>query len=436
MSTPETELDVSTKSNENVTVKVSKQPNSLVKFEISVVPQAVVAAYQKALKTINKEVSIPGFRKGKAPTQLILERYQSQLQKEWVDVVLNTGFNEALQLTHIHPLRDGDLKRPVVHECSQEKGARFTIEFEARPTIPSIDLSTLNLKKLESKPVTQEQRDQALNQVVYQFTTYDEVHDRPVQEGDYIDIDVEILENPPRRIVDNQRVHVNEKDIPAWLKAKIIGLGAKESVEGQTDPQQDADGQEKVYPFKATVEAIWQGNSPAIDDELAKKVGLQTVDELHQKLEERLEKENQMQADELYQQQLEQFLVEQYPIDLPASMIDADKQARIRHYAEQLKRQNQEKYLRDNRAQIEQAMEDSTKRSLQLYFLLRKVAADHHLDVTEEEMNQELNRQLSLIPTGRSQLDIYNKDQLRDQIQSLALEHKIKEFLLSKATYS
>lgn len=436
MSTPETELDVSTKSNENISVKVSKQPNSLVKFEISVVPQAVVAAYQKALKNINKEVSIPGFRKGKAPDNLIIERYQAQLQKEWVDIVLNTGFNEALQLTHIHPLRDGNLKRPVVQECSQEKGARFTIEFEARPNIPSIDPAELQLKKVEPKAITQEQKDQALNQVIYQFTTYDEVHDRPVQEGDYIDVDVEILENPPRRIVDNQRVRVAEKDMPAWLRSKVIGLKEKESVEGETEPQEEADGQKKTYPFKATVEAIWQGNLPAVDDELAKKVGLQTIDELHQKIQERLEKENQLQADEIKQQALELFLIEHYPIDLPTSMVEADKQARLKHYTEQLKRQHQENYLRENRSRIETAMEESTKRSLQLYFLLRKIAADHQIDVTDEEMNQELNRQLSLIPSGRSQLDIYNKDQLREQIHSLALEHKIKEFLLSKATYT
>ena len=47
---------------------------------------------------------------------------------------------KRLHLTHIHPLKDGQIKRPVVHECTVEKGAHFTIEFESRPAIPKVNV--------------------------------------------------------------------------------------------------------------------------------------------------------------------------------------------------------------------------------------------------------------------------------------------------------
>jgi trigger factor len=417
-----------------MTVQTTLGSHCQVKFDITVKPEAVVAAYQKALKVINKEVNIPGFRKGKAPQKLILDKYESNIQKESVDIVLQTAFNDALHLTHIHPLKDGQIKRPLVHYCNQEKGAHFVLEFEARPTIPSIQPQELHLHHETPAQITDEERQNALNQILLQFTTYDPIEDRPVQENDFINVDVTILEETPRLIIDNQRTQVNKTGLPSWIQDKVIGLKAGESAEGMTQPnEKNPDPDFKSVPFRVTVKSIWQGNSPAVDDELAKKVGLQTIDELHQKLNERLEQEAQEDLYKKHIHHLEDQLVEKYPIDLPHSYIDANKQARLDDYLKQLNQQGQE--LQDYE-EVEKMIESSTIRGLQLYFLLRRVAADNKLEVSETEISQELSKQIALIPSGRSQIDIYgDKSQLREQLHNLALDRKIKQFLLDQASW-
>lgn len=437
MSSHETEVGSNTVSNDNLTVHVTKKPYCQIKFDITVKPEAVEAAYQKALKAINKEVNVPGFRKGKAPMQFIVEKYSSSIQKECVDIVLQTGFNEALQLTHIHPLKDGQIKRPVVHECSREKGAHFILEFEARPTIPAIQAEELHLSKIEPAQITDEERQNALQQVLLQFTIYDPIEDRTVQEDDFVDLDVTILEETPRQIINNQRTQVNQTGLPVWMKAKVIGLKAGESAEGQTEPNPQSPTPDfQPVPFRVTVNAIWQGKLPAVDDELAKKVGLQTVDELHKKIDERLEQEVQ---DDVYKQQIHQLenqLVEKYPVDLPHSYIDANKQSRLDDYLKQLEEHQQGGHAHENYGEIEKMIEESTIRSLQLFFLLRRIAADNQLEVTDEEISQELAKQIALIPSGRSQIDIYSdKQKLREQLYNLALDRKIKQFMLDRATW-
>ncbi|WP_075883334.1 trigger factor [Candidatus Protochlamydia sp. W-9] len=434
MSNQETEAGSKTINNDNLNVQITRGTHCQVKFDITVKPEAVVAAYQKALKTINKEINIPGFRKGKAPQQLILEKYGSNVQKECVDIVLQTGFNDALQLTHIHPLKDGHIKRPIVHYCTQEKGAHFVLEFEARPTIPSVQPQELHLHHQAPVQVTDEERKNALNQVLLQFTTYQPIEDRPVQEGDFINVDVTILEETPRLIIDNQRTQVNQSGLPSWIQEKVIGLNAGASAEGMTQPNEKSpDPDFKSVPFRVTVKTIWQGNMPTVDDELAKKVGLQTVDELYQKLNERLEQEAQ---EEIYKQHihhLEDQLIEKYPFDLPLSYIESNKQARLDDYLKQL---GQESQLPQNYEEIEKMIENSTIRGLQLYFLLRRVAADNKLEVSEEEVSQELSKQIALIPSGKSQIDIYgDKSKLREQLYNLALDRKIKKFLLDQAQW-
>jgi trigger factor len=438
VSTPETEVDVNTVSDENLTVKVTKQPNCQVKFEISVQPPAVAAAYAKAIKNVSKEVSVPGFSKGKAPESFIKEKYGSVIQKEWFDVVVQTGFNDAIQLTHLHPYKEGNIKRPYLQECSLEKGAKFTIEFETRPQIPSIRLEDLNLNKIETKAITEKQEADALYQVQHQFTTYEPVNDRPVQEGDFVDLDLDILEPFPKKVINDARLEVSERGLPIWIREKIIGLKAGESVDGETQPDDDQPAENfKPTPFRAHIHAIWKGETPQADDELAKRVGLQTLDELKQKIRERLEREAKEDAFQAQINQLELHLLEKYHVDLPRSIIDQNKQVRLQEYMNQLQQENGEEFTKANQGQIEEVVERNTTCGLQVFFLLHKLAAEQNIQVSDQEIAEELNRQIALIPSGKSQINIYgDKDEMRNQVYNLALNRKIREFLLEKAQFS
>lgn len=433
----ESTLETSNFNNENLQVVVTKYPNCQIKFEITVQPQAVEAAYAKATKNVKKEVSLPGFRKGKVPDRLIMEKFESAIQKEWVDLTLQTAFNEAIHLTNLHPLREGNIKRPIVHECSREKGANFTIEFEVRPQIPDIRFEDLKIRQAVLAPITEKDRERALHQVANQFTTYEPApEDTTVQENEFADLDIEVFENGvPRKIIENQRTQINEEGLPKWVFNKVIGLKKGESAEGETeqDPVQHVPDF-KPTAFRVTVNAIYKGETPPLDDALAQRVGLKTLDELKTKISEKLDKETHERISDIEMNELEQVLLNQYSFDLPRSLIDKNKRSRLNDYINQLKKDNQEGYLQSNRKEIEQSVENATIHQLQLFFILRKVAADHQIDVTQEDISQELTHQISLIPSGRSFLDYNDKEHMRDQLYVVALDRKVKQFLLDKAT--
>ena len=69
------------------------------------------------------------------------------------------------------------IKRPVVHECSREKGAHFTIEFECRPAIPSVRFDDFKLKEY-SHPITEREQQNALQNLLLQFAKYEPIEDR------------------------------------------------------------------------------------------------------------------------------------------------------------------------------------------------------------------------------------------------------------------
>ena len=140
--------------------------------------------------------------------------------------------------------------------------------------------------------------------------------------------------------------------------------------------------------------------------------------------------------EEAYQSEiraLQHLLVEKYPIDLPQSYIDVNKETRLNDYLQQLEEQKRD-YSSENYKQIEESIEESTIFHLQLFFLLQKVASDYNITVENQEVSQELTRQIALMSSGRNTVNFNNQEKLRDQLYNLALDRKIKKFLIDHAT--
>lgn len=440
MPTQETKPDAQTMKNDHLTLTVTRSPHCRVKFDIQVEPTAVAAAHAKALKVINKEANIPGFRKGKAPERLILEKYGSAIQKEWVDIVLQTAFNEALQLTHVHPLRDGYMSRPNIHECSLEKGANLTIEFEIRPEIPSVDVQNITIQPVVLQPVTEQDIQQTLKRLAQQFATYDPIEDRPVQEGDFVDVTVDLLQNgQTNRIADNYRTQTNEEGFPQWLHDKLLGLQTEQTVEGEVPLQEGEDPSEAAArpQFKLSVNKILKGNIPVLDDELAKKAGVETLEELKTKIEERLTTERQQEATEQQLEQLDHLLLQQYAFDVPRSLIEKNIENRLEEHKRRLNDRGQAEEFNKNKAQFKQAIEEGTIQQIQLQFLLSRLGHEQNIEVTSDDITQELSHQLSLMSSGQSHINLSKPEEnLREQLHTTAFYRKIREFLLDKASYT
>jgi len=140
--------------NDNLHVKASREPGSRVKLQIDVSPLASQAAYKKAIKNVNKEVTMPGFRKGKAPDNYIVQNYKSHVDQEWKDVLVNIAFQEAIDLVKIYPFGKNSVQRPTIKEASPENGASIVIEYEAEPEVPEVKIDELTVKKIKEQPIT------------------------------------------------------------------------------------------------------------------------------------------------------------------------------------------------------------------------------------------------------------------------------------------
>ncbi len=432
---------------ENLHVIVSREPGSKVKLQITVTPLAAQATYKKAIKNINKEITIPGFRKGKAPDSYVLQKYKKQVDQEWQDLLINTAFNEVLELTKIYPFGKNSIERPQVKDASPENGANLIIIYEAEPLVPEINLGELTIKNIEKVPVTEQRIKEVLTQIQLSNAQWEDVSDQPISEGDYVDLDIDNLDEG-FEICRDSRIAVERGKMGNWLVNLLLGKKVLDVVEGTseldhahsetcTDPTHNHSYDQDFKPTKCriTIKKHQKAILPSIDDALAAKVGAPNVEELNKRIVQSLENSAENLAKEEQRYQLEKELIQKYSFDIPNSLTREDKENRINHALSHLNVEGMSKEEYEKKAmEIEKKVSDELEEAYRIFFIASKVAKDYQLDVSQEEIMQEFMKQM----VNKDNSIIHQNmqpEEIRSRLYSYLLTQKAKDLIIQKARH-
>jgi trigger factor len=421
--------------NDNISVNVEKHPGSKIKLEIFVTPKASTAAYSKALKNVNKEISIPGFRKGKAPDALVTQNYSKYIDKEWQQIVMDTGFREALHLIQERPFKIEDAKCTALKEISRDNGTRFVIEFEAAPKVPTINLNDITLKSVERREITQQDIDHAVENLLLYYAEWTNITDRPVQEGDYIDLDIDKLDEPTQVVCKNTRFAVINGRMANWMRNMVIGKNLNESSEGDSEKESDSSADFKPIHCRITIKAIHHPILPELNDELAKKMGASDVEELKKRLIDDLNRRADEEVSEQLRHQVDEHLFQHYPFEVPASLIESDKKQRIADEIEQLTKRNTPKEVMARHAEeMEHSLNTELLRTYRLLFLIFKFAKEHNISVSQEEMMHELTNQIMQGENAPLIKGLQDPDEIRSRLNHHLLLRKCRDYIVVNRT--
>lgn len=376
--------------NENIKLNVEKQPACKVVFSITTLPLATKAAQNAAVKTISKEVNIPGFRKGRAPSALIQNQFSGQIKKEFLDILTRNSLHEAIQLSGIHPFQNDSSLKLLKCDPIDETSYNVSIEFESYPEIPPIDPSKLSIAHHEAAAVTEEQINAHLDELSLRHATWDEVTDRAAEAGDFVTLDIDLVEGsdskPAHR---NSRFQLKEGRLPKWLYHLVLGLNIGDSNSGNSEPEEPT---ENFIPkaFTVTLSKIEKPNLPPLDDALAKKAGVENVDLLKEAIKKSLEKDARHQAKQKMRLAIKKALLEANFFEIPGEKI---KQA----YKECQERAKAERSDSTKLEQDEYALQllEKAQESIRFSFLLSKILQDNRLRFpTTEEIRQRATEEM------------------------------------------
>lgn len=418
-------------------VRVEREPGCLVTFSITVSPQAAKKEHEQVLKEMNKQVSLPGFRKGRAPKELIVRHYGQYIEKDWKEALLQNSFREAMYLANVFPLSEKSVRKADIVSCSLQEGCKLTVKFEAMPDVPEVDLAQLLLEQVDVEPVTEKKIEQIIEDIRYRFAEWEKVEGRPVEEGDFVDLDIEDLDQPGNFICRDTRLEVAKGKIGKWLLDLLIGMNIGESREAQSTLNEElGDVEFKSTRCRVTVKGIFKSILPNLDEAFAEKAGVKSVEELRSKVTEDLATLHKKQAEEKRREHLKARILATHSFDVPASLIDAEAQQQMVQRVKEAESALAEGASLDKAllSEMQNAVRKEVEEMLRWQFIAQNIARKENISVDQSEVSAELLRYLYSQRDAGNQFDFSDKiEGLMESIRFHLMMRKVADFLLSKA---
>ncbi len=407
--------------------RVLRGPSCHVELDVVAGPALVDKARKNAAKTVNKEVSFPGFRKGKAPEELVLKKFGPQVEKEVHNHLADIAYQEAQKITRV-PLLNNNAKISFKMKKLGETEASLSFSFETEPQIPVIDVSNFEPKEVVRPEVGDKQLEEAIYQMLYYYAQWAPANDRPIEDGDTILINLDSMEGDVATpVFDKIRFEVSKARMANWMKELVTGAKTGDVLFGTSKADDTATDAEKAefQPKKVrlTIVNVEKPALPELNDEFAQKVGAPDVATMRTSLLNMLNAQADEKVKEGLRDQINDFLVDHYSFDLPASLIETEKTHRFNQQMQNQKfKANWEKMSAEEKKVVEDKIVDESSQAVRLFYLSRKIVNDAKISITHQDVQDEA------VATMRS-FNTNKIDKIPKEIYALALS----KIILAKA---
>lgn len=302
-------------------------------LKIEVAPEAVKAAFEAEFKKIQKNLVLPGFRKGKAPMDQVRAMYQGRVTNDVVENLVNSNYFEALKEHKLHPV---SMPQIDLEEINQDKGFTFKATLEVKPEVTLAKYKDLELTKEVAK-VDEQKVDEVINQILdSRAERIPVLEDRPAQEKDFLDINFEGFISPeeplPNGAANNFILELGSNSFIPGFEEGLVGVHAGGQKTLKLTFPTDYHATEiagKEVSFKVTVNKIMKKHNPTLNDKFVESLNdpnIKTVAQLKENIEADLKRAEEDRINKKLQDDLFEALIANNPIELPEGLVNQQKE--------------------------------------------------------------------------------------------------------------
>lgn len=371
---------------------------SRVKITIEVPFSELKPSIDKAYQEVAKQISIPGFRKGKVPPMVIDQRVgRGTILQEAINSSLPEFYGKAVQEHELNPLAQPEVE---VTELVDNDKVEFTAEVDVRPEFELPDFSTISAE-VDAIEVTEEQVTEQLDALRQRFGSVNPV-ERAGAEGDVVTIsltarkDGEVLEDAT---AEDLQYTIGAGGMLDGLDDAVTGLSAGETATFTTELVGGAHKGDEVE-VEVSVSQVADRDLPEADDDFAQLASeFDTIDELLEQIREQLTRMHRLDQAQAARDAVLEKAIAQLDIEVPERIRDSELEARKEQINGQLNQAGLtlEQYLADSEEaeSPEEFWADVEKRAtdaLTAQLVLDKYADDHEVGVEQNDLMQHVMR--------------------------------------------
>ncbi|GBD98555.1 trigger factor [bacterium BMS3Abin07] len=379
---------------------------------------------RSGLADIGRSAKIPGFRPGKAPLTLLDKRFGQDVEADVLRKVVPEYYEMAMKEARLSPVTHPEFEE---QDHKRQNPLKMTFTVEVLPEIENLNYEGIKISAEEAE-VTDEELANALKRVQAERMTYEPV-ERPVEDGDVVSLDYEIIEEGKEQ--KGQVFKVGSAQFPGELSDELTGKKSGDGFEARLPfpEEHQSEYRGKTLTFRGTVGEVKVLKLPEIDDNLAVVAGFENLSALKDSLKADILS---VKKSEIKQKQIVELLeklADSYDFPLPEGMLNSELSSLLT--SARAKDENKEK---DDET-LKTELRPEAGKAVKIAVIINIIGKKENVGVTEEDMKEkilELSQMTRIPPQNLVQMYV-SKDGSLDGLQYGVYKEKVADLIHSKA---
>lgn len=428
-----------------MSLQVEKLEKNMAKLTIEAGADELEKAIEKAYQKQKKKISIPGFRKGKVPRQMVEKMYGKEVfYEDAANELIPDAYDKALD-----ECEEDIVSSPKIEVVQIEAGKPFifTATVALKPEVKLGKYKGVQVDQMDTE-VTDEEIDQEINKERENNARNITVDNRPVKDGDITTLDFE-------GFVDGEPFEGGKgEDYPLTIgsgafipgfEEQLVGAEIGKEVEVKVTFPEDYQAenlQGKEAVFKCTIKEIKEKELPELDDEFASEVSeFETMAEYRESVKKNLTEKKEKDAKNAKEEAAIQAVVEDSEMEIPEPMLESQQKQMVDEFAQRITMQglSMEQYFQFTGTNYQKMVEQVKPQALERIksrLVLEAVVKAENIEVTEEDYEKELETMAEVYQMEIAKVkDLMGEREKKNIMQDLAVR-KAAEFITDNAEES
>lgn len=425
-----------------MSVQVENLEKNMAKLTITVSADKFEKAMQEAYKKQKSRINIPGFRKGKVPRAMIEKAYGPEVfYDDAANIIINEEYPQAMDESGLDIV-----SRPDIEVTQIEKGNEFvfTAEVAVKPDVVLGEYKGVTVTKAEAV-VTEEEVDAEIENTRNMQARTVDVTDRPVADGDTVIIDFEgFVDGRPFEggKGENHSLEIGSHSFIDTFEEQLIGKNAGDDVEVHVTFPEQYHAQElagKPAVFQVKIHAIKAKEVPELNDEFVSDISeFETLDEYKADVRQKLLKRKEDTVKGAKEDEAIQKIIDASTMDIPDPMIEMQCENMIQEFEGRISQQGLtlDQYMQfsgSNMNRMKEQVRPEAIQRIQSSLVLEKIAKEENIEVTEEEIDAQIEKMASVYGMAGGKMKEFLSDEDKENIERNLSMEKAVEIIMEHA---
>ena len=378
--------------------------------------------FEKSIKSFSKKIKISGFRPGRVPRKILMDRFQPSIESEFIENSVNQYYLKALKEKRIAPVNMGSVSDI---DFKFEEYFRFKVSFEIEPKISLPKLKKNSFKVEETQYILDEEDVKiAVDEVRYRSAEIKTIEDGG-KIDDFIVCDLQEIDTSGVPIIgqklETRYIKIGQPPFDGSVGEKLIGSKPNQKVVVEI-PKDEAG---TMATFELNIKNIERQILPKLDENFVKSVDpdAKSLENYKKRVKEKLEKAYKEKAEESFSQQLFDAVIKKVNPEFPQSMMDSY----LKQMVEEVMNRNQGQLEREK---VVETYKPIAEQNLKWYLVRKAIIDQQEMSVLEDELLKFIQDKKDQNPEQKKEIEkFYKKPSNKDRAKDSMMEKKILAYL-------